>query len=53
MNQFENDTNGALVDTTPLFASTLLTMFCLLRKNFNERRLPDTPADGALQGEEE
>jgi hypothetical protein len=45
MNQFEHDTNGALVESTPLFASNLLALFYVLRKNFNERRLPVKPAD--------
>lgn len=44
MNQFEPDKNEALVDSEPLFASTWLTLFSVLRRNYNERRIVD-PAD--------
>ena len=39
MNNFETETNGALVATAPLFASVWLALFYVLRKNYNERRL--------------
>lgn len=39
MNRYKTDTNGALVATTPLFASVWLALFKVLRKIFNERRL--------------
>jgi len=39
MNHYETDTNGALVNTTPLFASVWLALFCTLRENYFERRL--------------
>ena len=39
MNRYETDTNGTLVDSTPLFASVWLALFYVLRKSFNERRL--------------
>ncbi len=45
MNQIEFEINGAMVESTPLFASNLLALFYVLRKNFNERRLPVKPAD--------
>lgn len=51
MNQFENDTNGAMVDTTPLFASSLMALYYVLRKNFNERRVPRRTADNSSQAE--
>ncbi len=39
MNHYKTDTNGALVDTAPLFASVWLALFNEIRKNFYERRL--------------
>ena len=52
MNQFEHETNGALVDNTPLFASSLLALFYVLRKNFTERRLVEKPVNETSQAEE-
>ena len=52
MNQFEHETNGALVDSTPLFASSLLALFYVLRKSFVERRLAQEPIDKTSQAEE-
>ena len=42
MNRYETDTNGALVNTAPLFASVWLALFCRLRENYDERRLAAT-----------
>ena len=53
MNQSENHTNGHLVDTTPLFASSLLALFYVLRQNFNKRRVFAGSLDHSLQIEEE
>lgn len=53
MNQFEHDTNGVMVDTTPLFASSLLALFHVLRKNYLERQLAEKPVNETLQVEEE
>ena len=39
MNHYKTDTQGTLVDSTPLFASVWLALFYALRNNFNERRL--------------
>ena len=39
MNHYKTDTNGAVLETTPLFASVWLALYYVLRKNFNERRL--------------
>ena len=39
MNRYETDTNGALVNTAPLFASVWLALFFRLRENYYERRL--------------
>ena len=39
MNHYETNTNGTMVNTTPLFASVWLALFCVVRKNINERRL--------------
>ena len=39
MNQYETDSNGALVDTAPLFASVWLAFYYALRNNLAERRL--------------
>ena len=39
MNQYETNTNGALVNPAPLFASVWLALFNVLRKNYKERCL--------------
>ena len=52
MNQFEHETNGALVDNKPLFASSLLALFYVLRKNFTERRSAEKPVNETSQAEE-
>jgi hypothetical protein len=39
MNNYETDTNGALVNTTPLFASVWMALFYVVRKNIADRRL--------------
>jgi len=39
MNQCEQNTDANVVTTTPLFASTWLALFNVLRKNYYERRL--------------
>ena len=39
MKSYESDTNGTLVNNAPLFASVWLSLFYVLRKNFNEHRL--------------
>jgi len=39
MNHYETDTRGALVNTTPLFASVWLALFYTLRESYYERRL--------------
>jgi hypothetical protein len=41
MNHYETDTNGALVNPAPLFASVWLALFHVLRKNYNERNLAE------------
>jgi len=41
MNNYETNSNGALVTPTPLFASVWLALFNVLRKNFNERNLAE------------
>jgi len=38
MNPSEQNTDGAVVATTPLFASTWLALFNVLRKNYHKRR---------------
>lgn len=53
MNQFEHDTNGALVDTTPLFASSLLALFYVLRKTFIKRRVANRPINQTSRLEQE
>ena len=42
MNRYETNTNGAQVNTAPLFASVWLALFFTLRENYNERRLAAT-----------
>ena len=39
MNQFDSNTNQALVNTIPLFASVWMALYYVLRRNFQERRL--------------
>ena len=41
MNNYETNSNGALVTPAPLFASVWLALFNVLRKNFNERNLAE------------
>ena len=41
MNSYETDTNGALANPAPLFASVWLALFHVLRKNYNERCLAE------------
>ncbi len=53
MNQFEHETNGALVDNTPLFASSLLALFYVLRKSFAERQPAEKVIDKTSQTEEQ
>ena len=38
MNRYNTDTNGALVENKPLFASVWMALFYVLRKSLNERR---------------
>lgn len=45
MSQLEHETNGALVDATPLFASSLMALYYVLRKSIQERRLSEKPAN--------
>jgi hypothetical protein len=52
MNPFEHETNGALVDTMPLFASSLMALFYVLRKNFQENRLSEKSVKKSSHGEE-
>ena len=42
MNQYETNNSGALVNTTPLFASVWMALFYVVRKNYTERRLSAT-----------
>ena len=39
MNQFDSNTNQALVNTIPLFASVWMALYYVLRRNLQERRL--------------
>jgi hypothetical protein len=39
MNQFDSNTNQALVNTIPLFASVWMALYYVLRRNFQKRRL--------------
>jgi len=52
MNQLEHEANSALANTTPLFASNLLALFYVLRKNFIERRMDEKPTEKNSQIEE-
>jgi len=38
MNRIEQTSIVAMTNSTPLFASSLLALFYVLRKSFNERR---------------
>lgn len=38
MNHYDTNSDGALVNTAPLFASSWLALFYVLRENLNERR---------------
>jgi len=39
MNDLKTSNNERLVDTRPLFASTWVALFTILRKNYHERHL--------------
>jgi len=52
MNQFEHETDGALLDTTPLFASSLMALFYVLRKTYFEHRYSEKPVKKTLHDEE-
>jgi len=39
MNNFETRSNAVSVDTKPLFASTWIALYTVLRKNYTERQL--------------
>jgi hypothetical protein len=41
MNHYETNTNGAMVNPAPLFASVWLALYHVLRKNYNERNLAE------------
>lgn len=40
MSEYQTDNKAALANAAPLFASSWLALFYLLRENFNERRTP-------------
>ena len=48
MNQYETNSSGALVNTTPLFASVWIALFYVVRKNYTERRLSTTTSTDRL-----
>ena len=39
MSNYRTETNGSLLESSPLFASVWLALFYILRKNYNERKL--------------
>ena len=41
MNNIETNSNEAMHNTKPMFASTWMVLFTELRKNYNERNLVD------------
>lgn len=49
MNQLKTSSNEDLLDTKPLFASTWMALFSVLRKNYNERHLEAPANTGSLQ----
>jgi hypothetical protein len=49
MNRYKTESNGAVVNPIPLFSSSWLALFYLLRKNFNERRGHSTTSEGSSQ----
>ena len=53
MNHYENNSNGAMPDAAPLFASSWMALFYVLRKNFAERRLAESNAVNNTPTEEE
>ena len=53
MNQYETNSTGALVNTTPLFASVWMALFYVVRKNYTERRLSATTSTDRLLPVEE
>jgi len=53
MNQYNTDSNGALVNTAPLFASVWLALFNQLRKNYSEWRLATAATKANSQSAEQ
>lgn len=51
MNGYKTDSNGAMANPIPLFASSWLALFYLLRKNFSERRTHSNKPDHSSQTE--
>ncbi len=49
MNTYKTDINGALIDTTPLFASVWLALFNVLRKKIIKRRLANAESTKNMQ----
>lgn len=49
MNRYKTESNGAVANPMPLFSSSWLALFYLLRKNFNERRTDSSPHDDSSQ----
>jgi hypothetical protein len=45
MSSYESNSNTAMVETMPLFASSWLALFYMLRKNYTERRAINEQSD--------
>lgn len=43
MNRYESNINGVVGEPIPLFASSILALFYVLRQNFSQRRLLNRP----------
>lgn len=43
MSRYKTNQDGSLADQTPFFASTWMTLFYILRENFNDRWSPPEP----------
>ncbi len=52
MSHFKTNSDGTLVDTTPLFASIWLALYYVLRESFNDRRMPNDVPNGKSSGNE-
>jgi hypothetical protein len=53
MNSYKTDTSGTLANNAPLFASSWMALFYVLRENFYERRAIVETAEESIKEDKE